>query len=317
MNLPGRDVGWKDFGKGLYRSWKEDAVGNTAAALTYYAMLSLFPFLLFVVALAGILLDPTAITKLIDAFGKLVPGQVSQIVGGRLTALEQNPSGGLLTLGIVLAIWSASSGVSSLMTALNRCYDVRETRPFWKTRPLAVGVTLVAGVVSVLTAAVMFFLPVVAGIIGGPIGSAILWLRFLVAGLLLLGLWAFFYWALPNVHPRFQLITPGSLFGVVAWLIASWGFTEYVRHSKSYEATYGTLGAVIILLVWMWISSLVLLLGAEINKVLTPAEKLKYESKAGEGVVSEDHAKKKREKKEKKKEEKERAPSGRPEPSPG
>ncbi|MFI5291041.1 MAG: YihY/virulence factor BrkB family protein, partial [Polyangia bacterium] len=276
MVVPGRGIGWLDFFKQLYRGWNEDWLSDTAAALTYYAMLSLFPFLLFVVALASLLLDPSAVGSMVQALSRFLPAQVTDIVGGRLTELAHSPSKGLLTVGIVLAIWAASRGMVSLTDALNRCYEVRETRPYWRSRPLAIAATLVAGVTGVIAAAIMFFLPVVGGIIGGLLGGALTVLRFLGAGVLVLALWAFLYWALPNVKPRFQLVTPGSLVGVIAWLAGSWGFSEYVRHSTSYETTYGTLGGVIVLLVWLWLSSAVVLLGAEINKILTPEARLKY-----------------------------------------
>lgn len=267
-------VGFVQFWKKLYRSWQEDAVGTTAAALTYYGILSLFPFLLFLVALAGLALDPKATAELVQQVGRFAPGPVTQILEARLTSLQQSASGKLLTVGIVGAIWAASGAVTMLMQALNRCYDVRETRPFWKTRALAIGVTLGAGVVAVLASAVTFFVPLVGAAIGGRAGAAVTWLRFPVAGAIMIALFAVLYWVLPNVRPRFQWITPGSVAAVVLWLLASWGFSEYVRHSKSYEATYGTLGGVIVLLVWMWLSSVVVLLGAEINKILTPSEAL-------------------------------------------
>ncbi|HEY7957336.1 MAG: YihY/virulence factor BrkB family protein [Polyangia bacterium] len=281
MIWPGKQIGWKEFFKRLGKSWSEDSIGTTAAALAYYGILALFPFLLFLVALTGLVLDPQRIQALVTQLGSVAPGQVTQIVGARLHSLAQSSSGGLLTIGIIGAIWSVSGAVSSLMQALNRSYDVRETRPFWKSRLIALAVTLATGVIAVITLLVMFGVPVVGSLAGGLFGAIITWLRFPVAGLIVMGLWAMLYWALPNVKPRFQLITFGSVVGVVLWLLASWGFSEYVRHSKSYETTYGTLGGVIVLLVWMWLSSAVVLAGAEMNKLLTPAEKLK-KSETGE-----------------------------------
>jgi len=285
MSEPRRKVSFKEFVKTLRKEWSDDLVADSAAALTYYGMLSLFPFLLFVVALAGLVLDPRATDNLVQSIAHFTPPAVAQILGDRLKAIEQASSGKLLTIAIVAAIWAASGGVSSLMQALNRCYDVRETRPFWKTRGLAILVTLGAGVLGVITAAIMFFVPVVGAIVGGKLGAVVTWVRFPVAGAIMMALLAVLYRLLPNVKPRFQLITPGSIIAVILWLAASYGFSEYVRHSKSYEATYGTLGGVIILLIWMWISSLSVLLGAEINKILSPREKLRYEAKTGEGRV--------------------------------
>jgi membrane protein len=276
MNWPGRDLSWKDFVKQLAHDFGEDAVSTTAAALTYFAVLALFPFLLFLVALASVVLDPHTITSLVQQLGTVAPPAVTQIVGNRLQTLSDNPSGGLLTIGIVGAFWSASGAVTSLTEALNRCYDVRETRPFWKRRGLALLVTLAAGIIVIITVAIMFFVPVLGHFIGGWLGALITWIRFPVGGIIVMALWALLYWALPNVTPhRFQLVSFGSLVGVVVWLLASWGFGEYVRHSDSYEATYGAVGGMIVMLVWMYISSLVVLLGAEMNKLLTPAERLK------------------------------------------
>jgi membrane protein len=234
-------------------------------------MLSLFPFLVFVAALAGMLLDPAAIRGFVAELAKVMPPQVSQIIGDRLHALQRSPQRGLLTVGILASIWAASRGITSLGQALSRCYAVRETRPYWRSRGLAVLVTLISGAAGVLIAAITFFLPVLGAMIGGPLGLALVRARFAAAGLMLVMLWAFLYWVLPSVRPRFQLITPGSMVGMVVWLASSWGFSEYVRHSRKYDAIYGALGGVIVLLVWMWITAAIVLVGAEINKILTPA----------------------------------------------
>lgn len=282
MNWPGKEVSWKAFLKQLGHDWSEDAVSTTAAALTYFAVLALFPFLLFLVAVIGVVLDPHKVAALVQQLGSVAPEQVTKILGDRLNALTEHPSGGLLTVGIVGAFWSASGAVTSLTEALNRCYDVRETRPFWKRRGLALLVTLAVCVIAIIAMVVMFAVPVVGHFVGGWLGALITWIRFPVGGVIMMALWALLYWALPNVQPhRFQLVSFGSLVGVVIWLLASWGFSEYVRHSHSYDATYGAVGGMIVLLVWMYISSLVVLLGAEVNKVLTPAERLK-KSAAGE-----------------------------------
>ena len=285
MIWPGsKRLPFKTFVKQFYRELNDDAVGTTSAALAYYGMLSLFPFLLFLVSLAGLLLDQKAIGQLLGSLQRVAPGDAVKIVGDRLTALQHSSSGGLLTIGIVAAVWSASGGVVSLMQALNRAYDVKETRAFWKTRGLAILVTIGVGIFAVISTAITFAVPVLGAWIGGPFGTAITWLRLPVAALIMITLWSLLYYILPNIKPRFQLITPGSIIGAVLWVAASWGFSEYVRHSRSYEATYGAIGGVIILLVWMWISSLVILLGAELNKLLTPKEKLQH-SATGEKKV--------------------------------
>jgi len=243
--------------------------------LTFYGMLALFPFLLVVVSLVGLVLDPQQLTDLLSQLSRVAPPQVTPIIGTQLEALIKGPHTSLLTVGAVVAIWSAAGGISALMQALDRCYDIRETRPFWKTRALALGSTLVAGVASVLAVAVTFVVPIIGKFIGGWLGAVITWARLPVAGGIVLLLWAYFYWALPNVRPRFQLVSAGSLVGMLLWVIASFLFSTYVRRFGNYDATYGALGGMIVLILWMWISSMTVLLGAEINKILTPAEKLK------------------------------------------
>jgi membrane protein len=266
--------GTRTFVKKLAAEWTHDALGDTAATLAYYGMLALFPFLLFVVALVGLFLDPGNVRTLVSQFAAVAPPQVSQILGQQLESLLGGPHTSLLTVGALSSAWVVAGGISALMLALDRCYDLKETRPFWKTRALAVGSTVVAGLASVLAVLVMFAVPALGRWVGGWLGTLILWLRFPIAGLIMLALWAYFYWALPNAHPRFQLVSAGSIVGVILWLVASWGFSEYVRHFGRYQATYGALGGFIVLMVWMWASSLALLLGAEINKILTPQEKL-------------------------------------------
>jgi membrane protein len=156
----------------------------------------------------------------------------------------------------------------TLTSALNTVYGVREQRPFWKTRALALLMTLVAGILAIVAALAAIVSPTIAGLVGGPIGAAISWLRLPVAGLVMMFLWAVLYYELPDVEQGFRFITPGSVLGVIVWGLASWGFSFYVSRFGSYEATYGSLGGIIVLLLWMWISSIVLLVGAEVNAVI-------------------------------------------------
>jgi membrane protein len=236
-------------------------------------VLALFPFLLFAVALASYVISPATIHALLDELAAVSPGPVAQLVGARVVALQQSQHGGLLTFGAVAAIYATSSGISSLIDGLNRAYDVVETRPFWKRRGIALLTTLCAGLMALVAALIAVAVPAVAKAIGGPIGLAIDWARLPAAGLLMMVLWALLYRFLPNVKLPFKILTPGSLSGVLIWIAASWGFSMYVKHFGKYEITYGAMGGVIVLLIWMWVSAQVLLLGAEINKLLAPDEK--------------------------------------------
>jgi membrane protein len=264
-------LGWKDFGKALKTQWADDKGSDFAASVTYYGLLAIFPFLLFVVSLASVIIDPKEAQQLIQQLSNVAPQAATQILGGRIQALASNKSGGLLTLGVIGALWASAGGVVALMRALNVVYDVEEQRPFWKVRLIALGMTLFAGIFSVVSALVMVAAGPVANAIGGPLGTLILWLRFPVAALLMMLIWAVLYYVLPDVKQRFQFLTFGSLVGVIAWLAASFGFSLYVSHFGKYDATYGTLGGVIVLLIWMYLSSTVLLMGAEMNAVLEQA----------------------------------------------
>jgi membrane protein len=268
VRLPGKGMSWKEFLKGLKDEISSDGVTDLAATVTFYGIMALFPFLLFVVAVASVVIDPQDAQRLVDQLADVAPGAVTQIVGDRIRQLGEQQNVSLLGFGALGAIWAASGGVMALMRALNRCYDVEEGRPFWKVRAVAILMTVVSGVLSLLAALVAVATAPLADVVGGPIGMAIGWLRLPVAGVVMMLMWALLYYVLPDVEQRFRFITPGSAFGVVLWVVASWGFSKYVTSFGSYDKTYGALGGVIVLLFWMWLSSLVLLVGAEMNALI-------------------------------------------------
>jgi membrane protein len=258
----------KQFAKSLAAEYSRDNVGDAAAAVTYAGVLALFPFLLFLVSLASVIIDPAQAEQLVQSLSRFAPAEVTKIVGDRIRSLGEGQSTGLLTIGALGAIWAASAGVQALMRALNTVYGVREGRPFWKVKVIAIGMTLVSGLLALAAAVVAIASPAIAGFIGGPIGTAILWLRLPVAGLAMMLLWAVLYYVLPDVEQKFKFITPGSVGGVLLWIAASAGFSAYVSNFGKYDATYGSLGGIIVLLLWMWISSLVMLVGAESNAII-------------------------------------------------
>lgn len=268
MVLPGRDISWLRFARELKKEWDRDELMDAAGSLTFFGVLAIFPFLLFLVSLAALVIDPRQAQVLVEELAKVAPPEVTAILGDRLRALGAGGSPELLTISALGAIWSASNGISALMRSLNRAYSVHESRPWWKVQGLAIVSTLVAATLSVIATASAVAAPAVAGAIGGPIGAVILWLRLPVAGLSMMLVWALLYYFLPDVEQRFRFITPGSVIGVVIWLVASIGFSIYVQNFGNYDVNYGALGGVIILLLWMWISSIVVLLGAEINAIL-------------------------------------------------
>jgi membrane protein len=261
-------MGWIEFFKTLKNEYTRDKVSDVAGSLTFFGVLALFPFLLFLVSLASVIIDPAQAQVLIQQLSQVAPKEVVGILGERIQSLAHDNSVGLLTVGGVGAIWAASGGIVALMKALNTAYGVEETRPFWKLRGTAVLATLVAAVFSILAAAVAIVTPPLAEKLGGPFPTLVTWLRLPVAGLLMMGLWALLYWALPDVKQKFKFITPGSIVGVVIWVVASWGFSKYVANFGKYDANYGAIGGVIVMLLWMWISAQVILLGAEINALI-------------------------------------------------
>ncbi len=256
------------FMRRLSRAWVDDSLGDTAAALTYYGILSVFPGLLFVVALIGLMLGPISMASVLDALAYLAPRMSTNVVRERLVAIQQTSNMRLVVLGLVGTVIGTTFAVETLMRALNRCYEVRETRSFPRRWGLAIGTTILAGATGIAAIVVAFAGPLIAAHLDG--GSAVLvrWARGPAAALLATTLWAFLYWALPNTRARFRLFTPGAVLGALSWVAASLALNAYVRSSRSYEVTYGALGGVVVILVWMWLSSAAILVGAEINKVV-------------------------------------------------
>jgi membrane protein len=258
------------------RETKRDNLTDLAAALTYYAMLSIFPMLLGVLAVLG-LIGRSATGPLIDHLREFAPGPARDIVTGAVEDLERSrgSSGALLVVSVAGALWSASRYVAAFMRAANVVYEVDEGRPLWKKLPVRLGVTvLVAAVLVVSTAAVVLTgdLAHQAGDLIGLGSTAVTawsvakWPAvFLVVGFL----FALLYWATPNVrHPGLRRLVPGALTAIAIWILASVGFTLYVANFGSYNATYGALGGVIVFLVWLWIANVAVLLGAELNAEL-------------------------------------------------
>ncbi len=252
--------------KELYARWQEDFLLDAAAAVAFFGMLALFPFLIFLVSLASLLIDPGIAERLIHDLGRVAPAEVTEILGGEIHTLIARGSSGLVTLSAIVAFWAASGGITAVIRALNTAYGVKESRPFWKVRLIAFGTTVGAAFFTLLAAVIVVGLPAIPTNL--VISDSLRWLRFPVAGALMMAVWAVLYHLLPDTRVRFRLITPGSVAGVLLWIAASWGFSAYVLHLGRYEVTYGALGSVVILLLWIWISSLALLLGAEINVVL-------------------------------------------------
>jgi membrane protein len=264
---------WGDALRRTVREFKDDNLTDWAAALTYYSILAIFPALLALVSVLGLLGDSTT-QSLIDNLGTVAPGPAKDIVTSALENLQKNQgaAGILFVVGLATALWSASGYVAAFMRASNVIYDVGEGRPIWKTLPTRVGTTLVLLLMLALVAVGVTFTGGLAEQAGNVLGlgstAVQVWdiAKWPVILIVVMTMFAILYWASPNVkHPKFRWITPGSVAAVLLWIVASAGFALYVASFASYNKTYGALGGVIIFLVWLWISNIAVLLGAQLN----------------------------------------------------
>jgi membrane protein len=269
-------AGWAAAFKRAMGEFKDDNVTDLAAALTYYGILSIFPALIALVSILG-LVGPSATQPLIDNLTVVAPGPAKDIVTSAIQNLQDNrgSAGALLIVGLALAIWSASGYISAFMRAANSIWDVEEGRPIWKTVPLRVCVTVVMLLLLVVSAIAVVVTGPFADQVGNVIGvgstAVTVWdiAKWPVLVLIVALMLAILYYTAPNVRqPGFRWVTPGGLIAVVLWIIASALFALYVANLGSYNKTYGALGAVVVFLVWLWITNVVILLGAEVNAEL-------------------------------------------------
>jgi membrane protein len=262
----------------VYHEINSDEVVDRAAALSYYFLFSLFPTLLFLTSLLGVLPIPNLMDRLLGYVDQLLPPDAGSLVHKTLGEIVGGAHGGLLSIGAVAALWAASGGIASMMNALNVAYDVEEPRPWWKRRLIAIGLTLALGVFTLGSLLLMVFGGAIGRFLGNVVGlgdlAVMIWnvVQWPVAvGLLVVGI-ALVYYAAPAVeHKKWYWVTPGSLFATIAWIAASIGLRFYVTHFADYNATYGSIGGVILLMLWLYLGGLVLLVGAEINSEIEHA----------------------------------------------
>jgi membrane protein len=267
---------WLGVLKRTISEFRADNLTDLAAALTYYAVLAIFPALIALVSILG-LVGHSATQPLINNLDKLAPGPARQIFTGAVQGLQHSrgAAGLLFIVGIAGALWSASGYIAAFMRASNTIYDIEEGRPFWVTIPVRLTVTLVI----VLLLAISALAVVITGGLATQVGKLLgigstpvtVWdiAKWPVLILFVSFIFSILYWASPNVkHPGFRWLSPGGVFAVVVWLIASGAFALYVANFASYNKTYGALAGVIIFLVWLWLSNTALLLGAEFNAEL-------------------------------------------------
>ncbi len=284
-------ITWTELAKRTYREVLADDCMGLAAQLAYYFFLALFPALLFLVAIISFI----PITGLLDAItgnlARVAPSEVLSIIQTQILNIANNKDGGLLTIGMVGTIWSCSSGVNAIIDTLNTAYDIQETRPWWKVKLIALGLTISLAAFIVVSFVLVLVGPALAERVAvwahmGP-AFALSWkiLQWPAIFLLVTFAVALIYYYAPDAVQEWIWITPGSLFATTLWLAISLLFKFYVGRFTSYNATYGTIGGVIVLMLWFYLSALAVLIGAELNAEIEHASP--YGKQPGEKVAGE------------------------------
>lgn len=274
---------WKYVLRKAVREFSDDQCTDLAAALTYYSVLSIFPALIALVSVLGLVGQAeTSVQTVLDVLRPLVDPTTLKYVEPFVTELAQSQGASLtVLLGLLGALWSASGYVGAFSRAMNRIYEIREGRPFWKLRPVMLLITLAALVLSASALVMLVVSGPVAEAIGNVIGlgslALVVWgyAKWPALLLVMVMVVALLYYATPNVkQPRFRWISVGAAFAIGVWLLASLLFAVYVANFSNYDKTYGSLGGVIVGLLWLWITNLALLLGAEIDSEMERGREL-------------------------------------------
>lgn len=274
------------------RVWKEfdhDDVFGKAAELSYYFLLALFPALLFVVSLLGFMAGPGTELRanLFQTLQSILPSESSTLVAKTINEVSSAAGGGKLTFGIVTALWAASGGLSALISTLNVAYEVKETRGWIKTRLIALGLTIELSILIIVALTLVLF----GGKLGAWMAGQTGWQGFgavwsvaqwpLVLGAMLLAFASLYYFA-PNLKkPEWYWVSPGAVVGLLVWLAVSFGFRIYLQFFNTYSKTYGSLGAVIILMLWFYLTGLAVLVGGEVNSEIGHVVEQAEERKGG------------------------------------
>jgi membrane protein len=285
------NLGWSELAKRVWREVQEDEVFSRAAELSYYFLLALFPFLIFITSIIGMVLGSGTGTRhaLFDYLARVMPPSAYQLISSTMLEVSSASGGGKLSFGILAALWAASNGLTAITTSLNVAYDLKESRSWWKQRLTSISLTIALSVLIIgalvlviaggriaewLAASYGFgpFFPTAWKIIQWPVILACMILAF-----------ALIYYFAPDFREQsWQWLTPGAAIGVALWLIVSLGFRVYLHFFDSYSATYGSLGAVIVLMLWLYFTGAAVLIGGEINSEIENAAAKQGEPEAKE-----------------------------------
>ena len=268
--------------KATFKDFKDDDLQGLAAEVTYHLLFSIVPLLIFLTALTGFIApligggEGDTVARLVQWLrtDSNLPPQTIDVVVTPIERVLTEQAGGFLSIGALLALWGGKNAIAAMMKALNVAFDVKETRPWWKKTAIAIGLTIALGLA--LIASSLFFLAgsFLGETVAGWVGLGSVWttvwglLRWPLIVVLLVVALAFFYWAGPNVDAPFKWLTPGSVLAVILWAVATLGLSLYFRIAGGYVEAYGVLGAMLAFVFWIYVMSLILLLGGELNSVL-------------------------------------------------
>lgn len=265
-------VNLKDFLKELYTRFHQDEVAGLAAQLAYFFLLSLFPFMIFLITLIGYL--PITEQDVLGLISQYAPGQTMNLIEENLAHITNDKNTGLLSVGLIGALWSASNGINAIIRSFNRAYDVKENRSFFVTRLIAIFLTIA----MIIVIAVALLLPVFGKAIGVYLFSFFgiserfltLWnsLRWIISFIILIIVLGFLYVLAPNRHINIKEALIGATFATLGWQLVSLAFSYYVNSFGHFSATYGSLGGVIVLMFWFYLSGMIIILGGEINAMI-------------------------------------------------
>ena len=274
-------LGLRLWGKRVYNELLDSNCLGQAAQLAYYFLFALFPFLLFLTTLLGYIPVPELLDQILALVSRTLPGEAVSLVQDHVRTLVNQQRGGLLSFGIIAALWTASSAIMAVTEGLNCAYSVAESRPWWKVRGIAMLLVIGLSLFMIAATVLLIFGPQLGSWIANGVGLGevftLTWniVRWPVSIVLLMLSLAILYYFAPDVKQPWRWITPGSVVAVIGWIIASLGFSYYVTNFASYNATYGSIGAVIVLLTWLYLTSAFILLGGEINALNSALSKEK------------------------------------------
>ncbi len=271
---------WAELLRRTVRETLDDDCLGIAAQLAYYFFLALSPAILFLLALASFFPLGDLTGEVARALGPFVSAEVLTLIQGEMTRLGDNDNAGLLTAGAVIAIWSSSAATVSIVGSVNKAYDLTETRPWWKVRLIAIGLTLALALLVLSALTLLLAGPALAAYVGragGP-GAGLEWalrvVQWPVAFAAVSTALGLVYHFAPDHARPWTWVSPGAVLATVLWLVASLGFKWYVSNFADYQASYGAIGGVVVLLLWFYVSGLALLIGAELNSEIAHAARV-------------------------------------------